>query len=342
MLYDEGMFELEDPITEWAPEFRDMKVLSTPEGDLADVVPAGRPITFADLLTHRSGLTYGAFHTEPIRRAYYDALGPDIDSPYSPDTWIARLAMLPLIDQPGRAFHYGVSTDLLGFLVSRMTGKPLGQFLHERIFSRLGMNDTSFDPPLETRDRVAKMYSFDAQGRLEHRSIHPQQDPAFLAERPQGTTFVSGSGGLWSTVDDYLRFARVFVEEGAVGGQRLLKLGTVRRMMANSLTDEQRASARIMGVPVFTGHGFGLGLAVVLEPEKAAVTWCKGGIGTVGWPGAFGGWWQADPTDGSVMVFLAHNAVEPARLAQGMGLGVYAATTEFHAMGTTIAPFGSE
>lgn len=336
-LFDEGRFGLDDPITKWAPEFKRMQVLRAADGDLADVVPAMRPITIGDLMTHRAGFTCGGFHAGPIRRAYYDALGPDIDSPLSPDQWIARLAGLPLIDQPGAGFHYSVSTDLLGFLLARMEGKPLGEVLTERIFAPLGMNDTSFEPPAEKRGRVARMYGFDSQGRLEHRPVHPAVDPAFLAERPQGTSFVSGGAGLWSTVDDYLAFARLFVEEGAVGGVRVLTPGALRRMTTNSLADEQRASARMLGRSLFAGHGFGLGLAVVLDPRVAAATLCKGGVGTVGWPGAFGGWWQADPTDGSVMVFLAHNAVAPAELARGAGLGVYAAIMDFQAFGSSLA-----
>ena len=178
------------------------------------------------------------------------------------------------------------------------------------------------------------MYGFDAAGRLEPRPQHPKVDPAFRAERPPAMTFQSGSGGLWSTADDYLTFARMFVEEGAVGGHRLLKVSTLRRMTANFLTDAQRAAATLFGLPQFTGQGFGLGAALVLDPDKADLNRGKGGVGTVSWPGAYGSWWQADPTDGSVLVFLAHNAMDIDRLADGVGLGVYDAIARFHALGT--------
>jgi CubicO group peptidase (beta-lactamase class C family) len=105
-------------------------------------------------------------------------------------------------------------------------------------------------------------------------------------------------------------------------------------MTANFLTPEQIAAATMLGLPVFSGQGFGLGVAVVLDPERASVTRGKGGVGTVGWPGAFGGWWQADPTDGSVLVFLAHNALDFDKAARGVGLGVYAAISRFHAAQT--------
>ena len=334
MLYDEGRFALEDPITAWAPEFAEMRVLGAPDAPLDDTTPAERPITFGDLLTHRSGLTYGAFHTGPLSRAYRDALGADLDSTLSRDEWIGALAALPLIDQPGRQFHYGVSTDLLGLLIERMEDVPLEEVLRRRIFGPLGMKDTTFEPSSSVRARAARMYGFDGAGRLEVRDSHPPDEPAFLAQRPAGATFVSGGAGLWSTADDFLTFARMFVEEGAVSGVRLLKLGTLRRMTANFLTEAQLAKAATRGVQAFSGHGFGLGVAVVIDPEKASVTRCKGGPGTVGWPGAYGGWWQADPTDGAVLVFLAHNALDFDQLAQGVGLGVYMAIEAFHAAET--------
>jgi len=331
MLHEEGRFALDDPITTWAPELRAMRVLRAPNGPLDDTVPAERPITFGDLLTHRAGLTYGAFHAGPLRTAYREALGADIDSHRSPDAWVAGLAGLPLVGQPGRAFHYGVATDLLGFLLARMEGAPLGDVLRRRIFDPLGMDDTAFDLPDAKRERAAGMYGFDVDGRLERRDAHPPNEPAFLPRRPPDASFESGSGGLWSTADDYLTFARLFVEGGAVGGVRLLGAETLRRMTTNALTAEQIDGARSLGRRTFSGQGYGLGVAVVLDPAAADVLLCKGGVGTVGWPGAYGGWWQADPTDGSVLVFLAHNALDFDKLARGLGLGVYAAIAEFHA-----------
>jgi CubicO group peptidase (beta-lactamase class C family) len=133
MLLDEGRFALNDPIARWAPEFSQMRVLRSSSGPLNQTDPAERPITFEDLLTHRSGLTYADWHSGPIARAYKEMLGGDIDSEVLPDDWIARLAALPLIDQPGRAFHYGHSTDLLGLLVARIEDAPLGDVLKRRI-----------------------------------------------------------------------------------------------------------------------------------------------------------------------------------------------------------------
>jgi CubicO group peptidase (beta-lactamase class C family) len=334
MLWEEGRFALDDPISRWAPEFANMRVLRSPGGPLDATVPAERLVTFVDLLAHRSGLTYGDFHPGPLAAAYAEALGGDIDSEVAPDDWIARLAAQPLIDQPGRGWHYGHSTDLLGLLIARMEDAPLGDVLARRIFGPLGMRDTGFTVPAQKAARRAKLYGIDDAGRLAERQTGPGNST--LAQRPEGLAYVSGGQGLWSTLDDYLAFARLFAGAGAVAGAPLLRPQTVKRMVSNHLTPSQRASAELMGLPIFAeGHGFGLGVAVVLEPQKALTAVCGGGKGAVGWPGAFGGWWQADPNDHSVLIFLSHNLAEPAQLAAGRGLGAYRAITEFQALAAT-------
>jgi CubicO group peptidase (beta-lactamase class C family) len=331
MLVEEGRFALDDPITRWAPEFSDMRVLQSPVGSLDQTVRAARPITFADLLTHRAGLTYGPFHAGPIARAYDDALGGDIDSEVAPDEWIARLATLPLIDQPGATLHYGHSTDLLGLLIARIEDAPLGDVLERRLFGPLGMNDTGFIVPREKRGRRARLYGFDGDGRLIARSTCPAGST--VAERPDDMAFQSGGQGLWSTLDDYLAFARMFVGAGAVDGIRLLRPETLALMTTNCLTDSQRSTSEVGGMPLFaSGHGFGMGVAVVLEPDKALPTVCGGGVGSVGWPGGFGGWWQADPNDTSVLIFLTHNIVELDQFSKGIGFGAYAAISRFQAL----------
>jgi CubicO group peptidase (beta-lactamase class C family) len=153
-----------------------------------------------------------------------------------------------------------------------------------------------------------------------------------LAERPDSMTFEAGGGGLWSTADDYLAFARLFVGGGAVDGVRILRSDTCALMMSNQLTPQQRSAARMFGRPLFAqGHGYGMGVAVVMEPDHADVLRCRGGVGTIGWPGAYGSWWQADPNDGSVLIFLSHNMLELSQLAQGIGLATWSAIAAFHA-----------
>jgi len=238
---------------------------------------------------------------------------------------MTRLAALPLIDQPGAAFHYGCSTDLLGFLLARIEDAPLGEVLKRRIFDPLGMDDTGFIVPAEKRDRRAGSYGFDDEGRLTKRLTFP----AFLPERPEEMTYVSGGGGLWSTLDDYLAFARMFVGGGIVDGVRLLRPETLALMASNRLTETQRARAEVMGLSL-GGHGYGMGVAVVMEPAKADPLRCGGGVGAVGWPGAYGGWWQTDPNDESVMIFLAHNMLDLDQLAKGIGFEVWDAILQFH------------
>jgi len=331
MLFEEGRFALSDPITRWAPEFSRMRVLHSRTGPLDRTDPAERPITFEDLLTHRSGLTYGGFHAGLLASAFKEALGGDIDSDVIPDDWIAGLASLPLIDQPGAAFHYGHSTDLLGLLIARIEDAPLGDVLKRRIFDPLGMNDTGFTVPVAQRQRRARAYGFDDAGRLIARLAGPGD--SFLPERPEGMTYVSGGQGLWSTLDDYLSFARMFLGAGAVDGVRLLQHETFTLMVTNCLNEDQQVKARPL---LEAGHGFGLGVAMVLDPVKSGPRPVGGGVGAVGWPGGFGGWWRADPNDNSVLIFLAHNMVELEQLFNGIGLGVYDVIAQFQVLASSL------
>ena len=330
LLFEEGRFAVDEPITTCAPELAELRVLRDPEGPLDQTVAAARPITFGDLLTHRAGLTYGEFHRGPIRAALAATLGGQIDNDLTPDQWIARLATLPLIDQPGAAFHYGMSTDLLGFLIARLEGVSLGTLLARRVFEPLGMRDTGFFVPPEQRHRRAGLCGFDSAGRLAPLAAVPGNQA--LAERPAGMSFESGSGGLWSTIDDYLAIARELIGDPA-NGAPLLRPQTRAMMTSNQLTPEQRARARMFGRPIFAdGHGYGMGVAVVLEPDKADAMVCGGGVGAIGWPGAYGSWWQADPNDRSVLIFMAHSMAELSQLARGIGLGVWTAIERFHAV----------
>lgn len=326
MLVDEGRVALNDPIARYAPEFSQMRVLRSPNGLLDETDLAERLITFEDLLTHRAGLTYGDFHRGPIAQAYREALGGDIDSHVAPDDWITRLSQLPLIFQPGAMMSYGCATDLLGFLIARIEGEPLGAVLKRRIFDPLGMEDTSFLVSPDKRDRRSAAYGFNDEGQLMKRITW---GGVVVEERPAEMTYESGGQGLWSTVDDYLRFARLFLGDGSVDGVRLLRPQTLARMMTNQLSDAQRASMVLLGQkPFAVGRGFGLGVSVVLETDANDMM-RRGGVGTVSWPGAFGGWWQADPNDGSVLIFLAHNMVDLPQMAKGVGLDVWVAIDAF-------------
>jgi CubicO group peptidase (beta-lactamase class C family) len=329
MLLEEGRIGLTDSIARYAPEFSHMRVLRSPNGPLDETDPAERLITFDDLLTHRAGFTYADFHRGPIAQAYRDRLGWEIDSDLAADEWITRLAQLPLIGQPGSAMYYGISTDLLGLLIARIEGASLGEVLKRRIFDPLGMKDTSFLVLPGKRARRAAAYGFDEEGRL---SKLITRSGIFLAERPEDIAYESGGAGLWTTMDDYLKFARLFLGDGEVDGIRLLRPETLAAMVTNQLTDNQRANSVLLGQkPFAVGRGFGLGVSVVEETDQADFM-RRGSVGTVSWPGAFGGWWQADPKEGSVLIFLAQNMVDLAQMAKGIGLEVWVAIQTFQTL----------
>ncbi|MDB5482157.1 MAG: hypothetical protein JWO83_3210 [Caulobacteraceae bacterium] len=300
MLLEEGELYLDDPITRWAPEFKDMKVLKSPTGPLDDTYPAPRDITIEDLMTHRAGLAYGFSSVGPIAHAHQRALGDVLNSRMAPDDWMAALGALPLSYPPGERFHYSHATDVLGFLVGRIAGMDYRQFLVERIFQPLGMVDTDFYIPPEKRDRAAVVYRQDeATGAL---------NPVAFDRHDAPPPYCGGGGGLISTADDYLKFARLLLNRGEVDGVRLLKPETVDLMRTNRLTAAQREHA-FMGMPFWMGQGFGLGLSVVLDSEKQA--WMSSGSeGSFGWPGAFGTWWQADPGEDMILIYLIQNSME--------------------------------
>jgi CubicO group peptidase (beta-lactamase class C family) len=326
MLVEEGKLKLDDPITKWMPEFKDMKVLKDAEGPVEDTYPAPRDITVDDLMTHRSGFAYGFTSVGPIAFAYQKALGDVLNSTLDPDTWLKALSTLPLSYPPGDRLHYSHSTDVLGFLVGRVEGKPFRDVLFDRIFNPLGMVDTDFYIPPEKRDRAAVVYRLE-----EDMSLSPVPFKRYDAP----PAYCGGGGGLVSTADDYLKFARMMLGKGEVDGVRLLKPETVELMVANRLTDAQR-EIPFLGMPFWAGQGFGLGVSVVVDQEKQA--WMGPGTnGAFGWPGAFGTWWRADPAENLIMIYLVQNSMplEPesaSQLATGQRMAAAAALPMFQTL----------
>ncbi|MEI9885082.1 MAG: serine hydrolase domain-containing protein [Rhizomicrobium sp.] len=317
MLMEEGKFKLDDPITKWAPELKNRRVLKDAQGPLADTVPAARDITFDDLFTHRSGLAYGFSSLGPIAHEYQRMLGDVLNSVTAPDEWMQALGTLPLLYQPGERFHYSHSTDVLGFLVGRIAGMPFRDFLMQRIFAPLGMADTDFYVPPQKRGRAAVVYRLDAQKNA--------LEPVPFTQFDTPPWFCGGGGGLISTADDYLKFARVMLNKGELDGTRLLSPATVELMCTNRLTPAQRAIPFLGMIPMWDGMGFGLGVSVIDAPEKLGFLG-MGGVGSFGWPGAFGTWWQADPANDLIMIYLIQNSMplEPgaiANLAAGQRMG---------------------
>jgi CubicO group peptidase (beta-lactamase class C family) len=292
-LVDRGKLALDDPVTRWLPEFAEMVVLEDPDGPLGKTRPARRTITIDDLLTHRSGLAYEFSVSGPLSQAYLR-----LPIRQHPDTWLAELTALPLVHQPGERMTYSHATDVLGIILSRIEGKKLHEVLAERILEPLGMRDTGFFVSAEGRRRAATMYRLDENGQLSHDVFGP---PPITPP-----TFCQGGGGLWSTVEDYLRFARMLLAEGEIDGTRVLSAEAVRLMRTNRLTDEQRRLP-FLGSPYWVGRGFGLGLSVVMDPVKSGPLFGPGGLGTFGWPGAYGTWWQADPARDLILIYLVQN-----------------------------------
>jgi CubicO group peptidase (beta-lactamase class C family) len=295
-LMEEGTLSLTDPVSKWLPEFSDMRVVLDPTGPLDKTVPARRLITIEDLMTHRSGLAYVFSVLGPLSAAY-----GRMSFRQDQDRWLAELAGLPLAHQPGDRLTYSHATDVLGIALSRIEGKSLADVLTERIFEPLGMPDTGFSVSTAGRRRTATMYKLDKENVLRHDVM----GPAPITDPP----FCTGGAGLWSTADDYLKFARMLLGFGAVDGVRVLSEESVRLMRTDRLTDEQKRYP-FLGAPFWVGRGFGLNLSVVTDPAKSRQLFGPGGLGTFSWPGAYGTWWQADPAADLILIYLIQNHPE--------------------------------
>jgi CubicO group peptidase (beta-lactamase class C family) len=292
-LVEEGRFTLRDEIAHWVPELAGVRVLAQPHGPVDATVPLRRPITFEDLMTHRSGLAYPFSVTGPLARSY-----ARLSYRQNEDRWLAELAQLPLAHQPGERVTYSHGTDVLGIALGRIAGKPLHELLTERIFAPLGMTDTGFALTLVQRRRLATMYALGEGARLRDDVMGP---PPLTPP-----DFCAGGAGLMSTADDYLQFARMLLGDGAVDGVRVLSPESVRLMRTDRLTDEQKQQ-NFLGGPFWIGRGFGLSMSVVTDPDQSRQFFGPGGLGTFGWPGAYGTWWQADPANDVVLLYLIQN-----------------------------------
>lgn len=292
-LIEEGKLALSDPVSRWLPELADMQVLVDPTGPLDRTVPAQRPMTIDDLMTHRSGLAYPFSVLGPISKAY-----AQVSFRQDQDHWLAEVAKLPLIHQPGERLTYSHATDVLGIVVSRIEGTSLHTVLTERIFDPLGMTDTGFYISPDKRARAATMYRLDKATGLQHDAMGP-----IPVIEPR---FCQGGASLVTTVDDYLRFARMLLGDGEVDGVRVLSAESVQLMRTDRLTAEQKQYP-FLGMPFWVGRGFGLNLSVVTDPAKSTQLFGPGGVGTFSWPGAYGTWWQADPANDLIMIYLIQN-----------------------------------
>jgi len=297
MLYEEGRFQLDDPISKFIPAFANQRVFMGGSRGKMELAPAERDITFRDLLTHTSGLTYGMMEANAVDALYRAKDGVDFQtSTATLKEVVEKAASLPLIAQPGKAWNYSISTDVLGYLVEVISGMPFQDYLVEKVIKPLGMVDTNFFVPQEKHDRFAANYNAGPGGKL-----NLIDDPAksrYLAPR----TVNSGGGGLVSTASDYLRFCKFMLNKGELDGVRLLGKKTVELMTSNHLKGDMGD----MGAPRFSestylGIGFGLGFSVTLDPAKAQIL---GTPGEYAWGGAASTAFWCDPVEDMAVVLL--------------------------------------
>src|SRR6476661_3623585 len=277
MLVEEGRLFLADPLSKYVPAFADPKVAVERDGRV-ELVPAERPITIQDLLRHTSGLTYEFVGTAAVQRMYLDKKLPSTDQTNADQ--VERLASLPLFSQPGKQWDYSRSTDVLGRIIEIVSGETLGEFLRQRIFAPLGMNDTGFHVPTEKQSRIAEPFAKD-----------PDSGEAVrLLDIRRPARFESGGGGLVSTLPDYARFLDMLAAGGTCEGQRLLARKTIDLMRSDHLGPNVRRGSELLQ----PGHGFGLGFAVRTEPGLSVM---PGSVGLYFWGGIAGTTFWIDPKE---------------------------------------------
>ncbi|HSG88919.1 MAG TPA: serine hydrolase domain-containing protein [Pseudomonadales bacterium] len=316
ILYEEGAFQLRDPITKFLPEMANLQVW-TPDGP----VPVASVPTMQQLMTHTAGFGY-VFTQHPVDEAYRQA---QLFGSADLDAFVAKVAAIPLIDQPGARWHYSVSSTLLGAIVERISGMPFGDFLQQRLLDPLDMRDTGFNVPDADLDRVVTNHYWDAEKQV--LNAIPADAPLSLG--PTGNTLQAGGTGLFGTIRDYMRFAEMLRAGGSLGDVRILSPKTVEFMTSNHLfapgggTGE--APALRLGALYSGGFGFGLGVSVVTSPVEVGVI---GSAGEFGWGGAAGTIFWVDPEEDMVVVAMIQLMRSPWPLRNELRVLSNAALTE--------------
>lgn len=296
MLHEEGHFQLDDPLERYIPAFRGARVFTSGFLETFETEPARRPITIRDLLSHQAGLTYGFQNRTNVDAAYRKLKVDGFSGTLA--EWVEIIARLPLEFHPGEAWNYSVATDVCGRLVEVFSGRSLDQFFRERIFAPLGMADTDFFVPAEKLERFAACYQKGPDG-----ATLLQDDPVSSSYRSR-PRFLSGGGGLVSTVDDYARFALMLAGGGTGAGQRLLGRKTLALMASNHLpgtSDLHERSVALFSETSYKGVGFGLGFSVTLDPAAGQIA---GTVGEFAWGGAASTYFWVDPAEDLVVVFM--------------------------------------
>ena len=297
-LVEEGLIALDDPVAKHIPAWKDLAVFSAGLEPGFLTTPATRPMQVVDLLRHTSGLTYGFQSRTNIDAAYRKLKVDDIYAGHDLEGFVEMLAKLPLEFSPGEAWNYSVATDVCGYLVQKVAGKPLDQVFRERIFEPLKMHDTGFHVREDQRSRLGACYNATPQGGLKL-----QDDPqtsTYLKPPP----FLSGGGGLVSTAADYLRFDNMLVNGGELDGARILAPKTIKLMATNHLPGDKdltELSRSLFSESTNAGVGFGLGFAVVFDPPKTLIPCSQGEFY---WGGAASTAFWVDPVEEVTAVFM--------------------------------------
>ena len=291
-LYEQGLFKMWDPVSEYLPGFRHPKIaLEKPDGSF-ELTDAKGEVTMRQLFTMTSGVPYGWAETAAGRiriekEKELEEKGWPFQSAVDYVNWVGQL---PLAFEPGDRWMYGFSIDVLVAVIEVLTGKSLGEYLKENIFIPLGMKETGFFVPAENHSRIATLYQI-------HENMKPD-GRTYPSAKPE---FESGGGGLFSTVRDYSRFAQMLLHGGTLDGVRILGRKTIDLISTDHLTPEQRRSD---SWDTQRGYGYGLGVRVLTNPELAGI---NGSAGEWGWDGAFGNWFCVDPKENLTCVYLTTN-----------------------------------
>src|SRR6202521_1984598 len=298
MLFEEGRVALDEPVHKYIPEWKNLGVFQAGTWPAFLTRPPSRPMLVVDLLRHTSGLTYGFQQRSNVDAGYREQKIGEALKGGTLQSMIDDLGKIPLEFSPGEAWNYSVSTDVVGYLIGKISGMPFEQFLKERIFNPLGMNDTDFFVPADKAHRLAACYAADGK-----EGMKPQDDPttsSFLSP----PSFISGGGGLCSTAADYLSFCRALLNGGELGGVRLIGPKTVALMTSNHLPggrDLPEMSRSLFSEANYNGIGFGLGFAVNMDPARTLI---PGSAGEYSWGGAATTSFWIDPAEELTAIFM--------------------------------------
>ena len=298
MLFEEGRVALDEPVHKYIPEWKTLGVFQAGTAPAFLTKPPSRPMLIVDLLRHTSGLTYGFQQRSNVDAAYREMKIGEVEKAGTLQSMIEDLAKIPLEFSPGDAWNYSVSTDVIGYLVGKISGQPFEQFLKERIFDPLDMNDTDFFVPADKAHRFAACYSADGKGGMTLRD-----DPT-RSSYLSPPSFISGGGGLCSTAADYLTFCRALINGGELGGVRLIGPKTLALMTSNHLPggrDLPEMSRSLFSEATYNGIGFGLGFSVTMNPTQTLI---PGSAGEYAWGGAASTAFWIDPAEELIAIFM--------------------------------------